>query len=92
MQYTSTKFEDYISKGIVHSFSRKDNPYDNACIESFHSVLKKEEVNHHKYYYFNDAQKAVFEYIEYWYNRRRIYSTINYKTPREVYKTVLKAS
>ncbi|MDE4541329.1 IS3 family transposase [Thermoanaerobacterium sp. R66] len=89
-QYTSLKFEDYLSsKGIVHSFSRKGNPYDNACIESFHSVLKKEEINHHKYYDFNEARRAVFEYIESWYNRRRIHSAINYKTPQEVYETAL---
>lgn len=38
-QYTSQMFEDYLSnRGLVHSFSRKGNPYDNACIESFHSV------------------------------------------------------
>jgi transposase len=41
-QYTSQKFEDYLaSKRMLHSYSRKGNPYDNACIESFHSVLKK---------------------------------------------------
>jgi transposase len=44
-QYTSHEFENLLcTKGIVHSFSTKGNPYDNACIESFHSVLKKEEV------------------------------------------------
>jgi len=41
-QYTSHVFEGYLSShGMLHSFSRKGNPYDNACIESFHSVLKK---------------------------------------------------
>ena len=82
-QYTSRIFEDYLSfKGIIHSFSRKGNPYDNACIESFHSVLKKEEINHHKYNDFNAARKAVFEYIESWYNRKRIHGAINYLTPK----------
>jgi len=86
-QYTSQTFEDYItSKQMIHSFSRKGNPYDNACIESFHSVLKKEEVNHHKYYDFNTAQKAVFEYIESWYNRKRIHSAINYMTPQAAHE------
>jgi len=81
-QYTSSLFENFIiSKGILHSFSRKGNPYENACIESFHSVLKKEEVNHHKYYDFKIAQKVIFEYIESWYNRKRIHSAINYMTP-----------
>jgi putative transposase len=86
-QYTSKTFEDYLSlKGIIHSFSRKGNPYDNACIESFHSVLKKEEVNHHKYNDFNAARKAVFEYIESWYNRKRIHGAINYLTPQSAHK------
>ena len=85
-QYTSNKFQDYIStKRIVHSFSRKGNPYDNACIESFHSILKKEEVNHHKYYNSNVAHKAIFEYIESWYNRKRIHGSIGYMTPEEVH-------
>ncbi|MBE0069305.1 integrase core domain-containing protein [Thermoanaerobacterium thermosaccharolyticum] len=74
---------------MVHFFSRKGNPYDNACIELFHSVSKREEVNHNKYYDFNDAGRAVFEYIESWYDRRRIHSAINYKTPQEVYETAL---
>ena len=86
-QYTSRIFEDYLSfKGIIHSFSRKGNPYDNACIESFHSVLKKEEINHHKYNDFNTARKAVFEYIESWYNRKRIHGAINYLTRRLLMK------
>ncbi|WP_278319692.1 IS3 family transposase [Garciella nitratireducens] len=92
-QYTSHIFEDYLfSKGIIHSYSRKGNPYDNACIESFHSVLKKEEVNHHKYYDFNVAYKAIFEYIESWYNRKRIHSSIDYRTPQEVYEAALVAA
>ena len=50
-QYTSRAFEECLKeKGILHSFSRKGTPYDNACIESFHSILKKEEVNQNEYY------------------------------------------
>jgi len=87
-QYTSQEFQDYLaSKGIIQSFSRKGNPYDNACIESFHSILKKEEVHHHKYYDFKVASRAIFEYIESWYNRKRIHSAINYMTPQAVYDT-----
>lgn len=86
-QYTSRLFEDYLSsKEIVHSFSRKGNPYDNACIESFHSILKKEEVNHHRYFDFNVARKAIFEYIESWYNRKRIHGAINYMTPQAAHE------
>ena len=83
-QYTSQMFEDYLSKrGLVHSFSRKGNPYDNACIESFHSVLKKEEVYLHIYQDFKEARRAIFEYIESWYNRKRIHSAIDYMTPQQ---------
>ena len=64
-QYTSMAFEGYLyGKGMRHSFSRKGNPYDNACIESFHSVLKKEEIYLHTYRDFKEARRAIFEYIE----------------------------
>lgn len=83
-QYTSQAFEGYLSsKEIRHSFSRKGNPYDNACIESFHSVLKKEEIYLHTYQDSKEASKAIFEYIESWYNRKRIHSAINYMTPQQ---------
>lgn len=80
-QYTSREFEEYLSqKGMVQSFSRKGNPYDNACIESFHSVLKKEEIHLHTYQDSKEARRAIFEYIESWYNRKRIHSAIDYMT------------
>ena len=86
-QYTSQKFQELISKKeMIHSFSRKGNPYDNACIESFHSILKKEEVNHSKYYDFNVARKAIFEFIESWYNRKRIHGSINDMTPHAAHE------
>lgn len=87
VQYTSQKFEACMkAKHMIHSFSRKGNPYDNACIESFHSLLKKEETNHQRYSDFNTARKAVFEYIESWYNRKRIHSAINYMTPQAAHE------
>jgi transposase len=83
-QYTSQDFEEYLSsKKIRHSFSRKGNPYDNACIESFHSVLKKEEIYVHTYQDFEESRRAIFEYIESWYNRKRIHSAIDYMTPQQ---------
>ncbi len=83
-QYTSQIFEDYVTEHkMLHSFSRKGNPYDNACIESFHAALKKEEVYTRVYYDFEDARRALFEYIESWYNRKRIHESINYMTPQE---------
>ena len=83
-QYTSTAFEKFVSdRGMVHSFSRKGNPYDNACMESFHSVLKKEEIYLHTYRDIKEARRALFEYIEGWYNRKRIHSAIGYMTPQQ---------
>lgn len=84
-QYTSSNFEEYLSKlNIVHSFSAKGCPYDNACIESFHASLKKEEVNLATYYNFDAARLAIFEYIESWYNRKRLHSSIGYMTPQQL--------
>lgn len=84
-QYTSEDFTACVkSYGMEHSFSRKGCPYDNACIESFHAILKKEEVNHVRYLDFNTANIELFKYIEGWYNRKRIHGSIAYKTPQEL--------
>lgn len=47
---------------------------------SFHSVLKKEEIYLHTYQDTKEARRAIFEYIEGWYNRKRIHSAIGYIT------------
>ena len=91
-QYTSDEFESYLqAQGMIHSFSRKGNPYDNACIESFHSVLKKEEVYTTTYHTFEEAKAALFEYIESFYNRKRRHSALGYKTPQQVEDEALAA-
>ena len=91
-QYTSSKFKEYVeNNNLIHSFSGKGNPYDNACIESFHASLKKEEVNLVTYCDFDAARLAIFEYIESWYNRKRIHSSIGYLTP-QAYEDRLKKS
>lgn len=85
-QYTSNLFESALAElRIRHSYSKKGYPYDNSCIESFHSVLKKEEVNRRKYKDSKTAYSAIFEYIESWYNRKRIHSSLDYRTPESVY-------
>ncbi len=85
-QYTSDQFERYLAKKqIHHSFSRKGCPYDNSCIESFHSLLKKEEVYRRVYKNSEEAYASIFEYIESWYNRRRTHSSLGYKTPEAVH-------
>lgn len=83
-RYTSQAFENCLSsREMLHSFSCKGNPYDNACIESFHSVLKKEEIYLHIYQDASEAQRAIFEYIKDWYNSKRIHSAIGYLIPRQ---------
>jgi len=71
---------------MIPSFSRKGCPYDNACIESFHATLKKEEIYRKRYSTFEKARIALFQYIEGWYNRKRIHSGIGYLTPEEFEK------
>ena len=84
-QYTSNKVEKYLKElGLRHSYSKKGYPYDNACMESFNAILKKEEVNLKEYETFEEAKLALFEFIEGWYNRKRIHSAINYKIPYEI--------
>lgn len=86
-QYTSTEALNQLKKyGMIPSFSRKGCPYDNACIESFHATLKKEEVYRTRYDSFEMARIALFKYIEGWYNRKRIHGSIGYFTPDEYEK------
>ncbi len=90
-QYTSIETKETCKDlKIVQSFSKKGCPYDNACIESFHAILKKEEVYRTKYYDYDTARLALFRFIEGWYNRRRIHSSINYLTPDECEKEARK--
>ena len=84
-QYTSDEFKQVIDRfNMTHSFSYKGSPNDNACIESFHAILKKEEVNHVRYLDFGLGQLALFQYIEDWYNRQRIHGSIDYRTPQDM--------
>jgi len=84
-QYTSNKVEKYLKElELVHSYSKKGYPYDNASMESFNAILKKEEVNLHVYKTVEEARRTIFEFIESWYNRRRIHSSIEYKVPSEL--------
>jgi len=81
-QYASHEYQQRLQKyGMKGSMSRKGNCYDNACIESFHSVLKKELVYLEKFRTRKEAQSRIFEYIEIFYNRKRVHSAIGYLTP-----------
>jgi len=89
-QYTSNDFEELLKKlSIKHSYSKKGYPYDNASMESFNAILKKEEVNVNNYETFDSAKLAIFEFIESWYNNRRIHSTLGYITPNQKYNNYI---
>ena len=67
----------------VQSMSRKGNCYDNAFIESFFRTLKVELVYTRKFKTRQEARNAIFEFIEVWYNRQRLHSSLDYVTPEE---------
>jgi transposase InsO family protein len=86
-QYTSREYREAVeTAGFKLSYSAKGCPYDNACIESFHAVLKKECVYLHTFIDHNHAKLVLFQYIEGFYNRKRIHSSISYMTPVEYEK------
>ena len=76
---------DYIeaTDGIQRSYSKKAYPWDNACIESFHALIKREWLNRFKIFDYNHAYKLVFQYIETFYNTVRIHSHCGYLSPNE---------
>ncbi|MFY9343443.1 MAG: IS3 family transposase [Planctomycetota bacterium] len=82
VQYASTEFRDVLkAHGFVASMSRTGNCYDNAAKESFFHTLKTELVNHERYATRDQARASVFNYIEAFYNRRRLHSTLGYLSP-----------
>ena len=81
-QYVSEAFQK-ATKGMIHSYSKKAYPWDNACIESFHALLKREWINRFKIFNYAHAHKLIFEYIETFYNTVRIHSHCGYLSPNE---------
>ncbi|GAX91121.1 transposase [Effusibacillus lacus] len=83
-QYASSEYQERLEQyGMNGSMSRKGNCYDNACIESFHSIIKRELIYLEKFKTREEAKKRIYEYIEFFYNRRRIHSSIGYLSPIE---------
>lgn len=82
IQYASKDYQKLLKKhGFMCSMSRKGNCYDNAPMESFWGKLKMEWLNDYEFKTRAEAKKAVFEYIELFYNRRRTHSTNGYIPP-----------
>ena len=77
--------KEYIkaTEHMKRSYSKKAFPWDNACIESFHSVIKREWLNRFKIRDYKQAYQLIFEYLEAFYNTKRIHSHCNYMSPNE---------
>jgi putative transposase len=81
-QYASRRYRELIKAyGMNQSMSEADNPYDNAFMESCFSRIKAELIGNKAYSTVEDARAEIFEYIESYYNRKRLHSGLGYKTP-----------
>lgn len=84
-QYVSKAYKQVTEKFQL-SYSHKGYPYDKACIESFHSLIKHEWLDRFKITDYRHAYKLVFEYIETFYNTVRIHSHCDYMSPDQFEK------
>lgn len=82
IQYTCSAYKE-ATEGLINSYSKKAFPWDNACIESFHALIKREWLNRYKILDHNHAYRLVFEYIEAFYNTVRIHSHCGYLSPNQ---------
>jgi len=83
-QYTALAFtERCADAAVIQSNSRPGTPHDNAVKESFFATLQKEHLNSRRFATHEQARSSIFNYIECFYNRSRIHSTLGYKTPAE---------
>lgn len=81
-QYASKAFRELLVKNeLTPSMSRRGDCWDNAATESFFHTLKTELVYFESYETREEARQSIFEYIEVFYNRQRLHSSINYQTP-----------
>jgi putative transposase len=90
VQYACSEFrQQLMGLPIIQSMSRKGNCWDNAVAESFFKTMKTEMVYQTTFKTKRQAYLAIFEYIEVWYNRKRIHSSLGYLTPLEVEKKIM---
>ena len=83
-QYASFAYQSLLGDyQIVASMSRTGNCYDNAPMESFFGTLKCELVHDRQYHTRAEARQDIFEYIEVFYNRKRLHSSLGYLSPAQ---------
>ena len=81
-QYASDAYRELLRRhGAQASMSRPANCYDNAKMESFWATLKSELIGDHVFASHTEAKAALFDYIEVFYNRRRLHSALGYQSP-----------
>ncbi len=84
IQYASGEYVAILNKyGMVPSMSRPANPYDNASCESFIKTLKREEIYANEYEELEQLRDNLEEFIERYYNRKRLHSALGYRSPEE---------
>jgi len=84
--YTSAEYRNVLAElRLRPSAGRTGVCFDNAMAESFFGALKNERVNRVAYSTRDEARRDVTRYIEFWYNRRRLHSSVGYRPPQEVY-------
>lgn len=84
-QYVAQEFLD-VTCGMNNSYSKKGYPWDNACIESFHSLIKREWLRRFKIRNYEEAYRYVFEYINTFHNTIRVHSHYAYLSPDQYEK------
>ena len=84
-QYVSKAYREATAK-MQRSYSKKAFPWDNACIESFHALIKREWLNRFKIRNYQQAYRLFFEYLEAFYNTKRIHSHCDFMSPNDFEK------
>ena len=91
-QYASAAYRRLLAHaGFTASMSRVGDCWDNAVVESFFATLTKELLGDGIFRTRDEASRALFEFIEIWYNRRRRHSSLGYRTPAEYEQVILNA-
>lgn len=85
-QYVSAHYIEVMNEKMKRSYSAKGDPWDNACIESFHAAIKREWLKRYKIKNYNHAYRLIFEYIETFYNTTRIHGSLGYVSPNQYEK------
>ncbi len=81
-QYRSQKYQNILNEyQITGSMSKPGYPYDNSCMESFFASMKKEFISRKEYDTIEEVKQDVFYYIELFYNRKRLHSSLGYLSP-----------